>query len=330
MSNNFGCKLALKPNEHDQHTYPLVVPNVFLEGYYDTMLYDGGLESVVLFGGDKMATYTRGSYSEIHKRDSAGNIMWVKSMDLDDFDDDHWDDEYEEDFREVKVHTITEHDFRTLEKKTYKLVLDETTKMEPDDIQDAAYYLGGEIVDNCFVVDNGVLTHWLCPDFTLKIPNSVVEIGGDMLSVYLEIQHLPIPASLTNIPEQFFKHCSPQKITVDVGNPRYYTQNGCLIDRYTSTLVRAYEGTSIPDDGSVKRICANAFNTWYPNRSIVIPNSVTEIEDGTFMDCYWLEELSIPETFDERAEDLFGHHMVKEGSVWRASRAKRNFSGFSF
>lgn len=328
MSNNFGCKLALKADEHDKCTYPFVVPNVFLEEYADPMLYDGGTKSLVLIEGDKMATYTRGSYIEIHKRDTAGNTMWVKSMDLDDFDDDHWDDEYEEDFREVKVHTITEHNFRTLEKKTYKLVLDETTKMESDDIQKAAYYLGGEIVDNCFVVDNGVLTHWLRPDFSLDIPDSVVEVGGDMFSGYWEFRSLSIPASLTNIPEQFFEHCSPQQITVAEGNPRYYTQNGCLIDRYTSTLVRAYDGTSIPDDGSVKRICANAFNNRYINRIIVIPDSVTEIESGAFRDSYWLDEVIMPDIFADSAKDIFGRAVVKEEGKWKF--ASRNFSGFCF
>ena len=147
------------------------------------MLYNDGMNSLVWIDGSKMATYTRGSYTEIQKRDTAGNIMWVKSMDLDDFDDDYWDYEYKEEFRTVKVHTIIEHDFRTLEKKTYKLVLDETQKMDAEDIQKAAYYLGGEIIDNCFVVNSGVLTHWLCPDCTLNIPESVVEIGGEMLSI---------------------------------------------------------------------------------------------------------------------------------------------------
>lgn len=329
MSNNFGYKLALKVDEHDKNNYPFAIPNVFFEGYFDYLFDEVGTQSLMLIERDKMATYTRGSYIEFRKKDTAGNTMWVKSMDIEDPNDIYLDDEYWVDWREVEVHTITEHNFRTLEKKTYKLVLDETTKMDTEDIQKAAYCLGGEVIDNCFVVNNGVLTHWLCPDFALNIPNSVVEIGGDMLSGYWEIQHLSIPASLTNIPEQFFKHCSPEKITVDVGNPRYYTQNGCLIDRYTSTLVRAYEGPSIPNDGTVKRICANAFNTWYPNRSIMVPNSVTEIENGTFMNCYWLEELSMPEMFDNKAEDLFGHHMIKEGSVWKVTEAGR-FYGLSF
>ncbi len=328
MSNNFGCKLALKADEHDKCTYPFVVPNVFLEGYSTPMFDEVGMESLVLIEGDKMATYTRGSYIEFRKRDTAGNTMWVKSMDLDDFDDDHWDDEYEEDFREINVHAITEHDFRTLEKKTYKLVLDETTKMEPDDIQKATYYLGGEIVDNCFVVNRGVLTHWLCPDFILNIPDSIIEIGGNMLSIYWELFHLSIPASLVNIPEQFFKNCSVNQITVDEGNPRYYTQNGCLIDRYTSTLVRAYEGTSIPDDGSVKRICAHAFAGGYPDRSLVIPDSVTEIEPGAFKNFHYLEEISMPDVFADSAKDIFGREVVKEENKWIVVR--RNFSGFCF
>jgi hypothetical protein len=275
-----------------------------------------------------MATYTRGSYIEIRKKDAAGNTTWVKSMDIEDPNDIYLDDEDWVDWREVKVHTITEHDFRTLEKKTYKLVLDEATKMDTEDIQKAACYLGGEIIDNYFVVNSGVLTHWLRPEPTLDIPNSVVEIGGDMLSACREIQHLSIPASLTNIPEQFFENCSPQQITVAEGNPRYYTRNGCLIDRYTSTLVRAYDGTSIPDDGSVKRICANAFNNMYLHGSIAIPDSVTEIESGAFGDSYWLDEIIMPDIFADSAMDIFGRNVVKEDGKWKFVR--RNFSGFCF
>lgn len=333
MPNNVGCKLTLKPDENDvldYENYPFVFPKVFLEGNEDPEPYVDGTESMVLIRGGKMVTYTRGSITEVQKKDAAGNVVWVESRDLVNYDDEYWYDECWEDLREVKVHMVTECDFSTLEKKTYKVVLDERSKMDSEDILRAEKFLDGEIIDNSFVVKDGVLKYWLRHSFKLVIPDVVVEIDEESVPDNWYLEKISFPASLVNIPEVLFKNCNVGCVTVDEENPRYYTENGCLIDRYTATLMYAYANVSIPNDGSIKKIGRYAFQGCGRLGSTVIPDSVTEIESGAFKDCYWLEELSMPETFDDRVEDIFGETFVKEGEIWKRVKERWNVGGFCF
>ena len=332
MSNNFGCKLALKPDENDvldYENYPFVFPKVFLEGNEDPEPYVDGTESMVLIRGDKMVTYTRGSITEVQKKDAAGNVVWVESRDLVNYDDEYWYDECWEDLREVKVHMVTECDFSTLEKKTYKVVLDERSKMDSEDILRAEKFLDGEIIDNSFVVKDGVLKYCLRPNFNLVIPETVVEIDEDVFRGAWYLENISLPASLVKISETLLKDGNVQHIEVAAGNPRYYTENGCLIDRYTATLVYAYASTTIPDDGSIKRISANAFRRGSTISSIAIPDSVPEIETGAFSGCFCLEEVSMPDTFADRVEDIFGKKLIKEGTIWKVVGGIK-FHEFSF
>ena len=331
MSNDFGCKLALKADEHDVHgceNYPFAFPKVFLEGCADPEPYVEGTEAMVVIRGNEMVTYTRGSISEALKRDAAGNPVWVESRKLANYDDDYWYDECWEDLREVKVHAVTECDFSTFEKKTYRVVLVERTKMDREDILRAEKFLDGEIIDNSFVVKDGVLKHCLRPSYDMVIPETVVEIDEAVFSGTWNLESISLPASLANIPDTLFKNYDVRRVTVAEGNPRYYTKNGCLIDRYTATLVYAYASVTIPDDGSVKRIGRYAFQGCGRLASSVIPDSVSEIESGAFRDCYWLNEFIMPDVFADSAMDIFGREVVKEDGWWKVVR--RNFSGFYF
>jgi hypothetical protein len=332
MSNNFGCKLNLKVDEHDVlgcENYPFVFPKVFLEGCADPEPYVEGTESMVVIRGNEMVTYTRGSITEVLKRDAAGNPVWVESRNLKNYDDDYWYDECWEDLREVKVHAVTECNFRTLEKRTYKVVFDEWSKMDSEDLLRAERFLDGKILDDSFVVKDGVLKHCLRPNCDLVIPEMVVEIEEEAISNIWYLESISLPASLIDIPKSLIKDCKVRHVTVSEGNPRYYTENGCLIDRYTETLLLAYEGVTIPEDGSVKKIGCYAFRDCGRLTSIVIPNWVTEIEDGAFSGCFWLEEVSMPDRFADRMEDIFGKKFVKEGDKWVLSN-EVDFPQFAF
>ena len=82
-----------------------------------------------------------------------------------------------------------------------------------------------------------------------------------------------------------FAAITPKTITVEEGNPAFFVQNNCLIERATKTLVVAGENAIIPDDGSVEIINDFAFNG---NRTLarefVIPEGVTEIGFMAFKD----------------------------------------------
>lgn len=86
----------------------------------------------------------------------------------------------------------------------------------------------------------------------------------------------------------------------------------------------------IPSDGSVNKISMNAFRDCSEFHSIVIPESVKEIEPGAFLGCYYLEEIRMPDSLSDRAEDIFGKKYVKEGDVWKRVKEECNFGGFCF
>ncbi len=296
--------------------YPFVVPKVVLEGYEDPNLYAGGTNSVVLVRGRNVTIYTDGSFAEFLEKGEDGNVDWVDSRKGHDDDYDYWSEENFIDFRKTEERMLTEYDLKTLEKKTYKMVLDETSKMDEEEICRMEDYLGGEIIDNYFVVNNGVLKYCFRFDVDLIIPDSVVGIEDDAFPGYWHYKNISIPESLINIPETFFENCSTNCITVAGENPKYYIKNGCLIDRQSEMLVWTSEGAVIPDDGSVSKIGPKAFWYRYDLQSVVIPDSITEIANGAFSHCHCLKEISMPERFENMAEEIFGTALVKNGEKW--------------
>ena len=66
-------------------------------------------------------------------------------------------------------------------------------------------------------------------------------------------------------------------IEISPDNPRYYVKNKCIIDRDTKSLVRAFPGAVIPDDGTVTTVSTAAFSNLQTIESIVIPAGVKDV-----------------------------------------------------
>lgn len=89
------------------------------------------------------------------------------------------------------------------------------------------------------------------------IPASVTDIRIDMDSMVLYMPNIKI-------------------VTVEKGNHIYKVVDGCLINTATKTLIMGIDNATIPDDGSVEKIGAYAFNM-RSLKSLVIPEGVREI-----------------------------------------------------
>ena len=198
------------------------------------------------------------------------------------------------------------------------MVLEDISNIDDWDMHRLEDYWRDELIDDPFVVDKGTLKQYLGQDSILIIPDSVVEIGKDAFSHSYCFKSIWIPKSLTNIPENFYKLCSTKHIAVAEDNPRYYVENGCLIDRQTATLVLAYAGSFIPNDGSVNKIGPHAFSGRSDIASIVIPDAIQEIANDAFSCCYWLKEISIPVALENMIENIFGKQFVKKENKWIA------------
>ena len=104
-----------------------------------------------------------------------------------------------------------------------------------------------------------------------------------------------IPQSVTSIDASAFRGCTNiVKITVKEGNTVYHSDNNCLIETESRTLILGCQNSSIPNDGSVTSIGRYAFNGCIGLTSVEIPDCVTNIGYAAFRGCTGLTTLVIP------------------------------------
>ena len=119
-----------------------------------------------------------------------------------------------------------------------------------------------------------------------------------------------------------------KEINVAEDNPKYYTKDGCLIDKETGTLVWAYATNTIPCDNTIHKIGPQAFYGRKDLERIEIPDNIAEvgsyafshcsnlqtvtffnanctIGDGCFYSCTLLSMVKLPELLDEIRMNTF-------------------------
>ena len=182
-----------------------------------------------------------------------------------------------------------------------------------------------------FHVEEGVLLRYIGASENITIPNSVREIGSNAFKGCFRFESIKIPKTVEKISCVGFGGCLTKHVEVDADNPKYYSKDGLLIDRETQTLVWAYAGNAIPDDGSVKTIGTNAFHHREDIKTITIPDVVSAIDSDAFSSCSRLEKVKISDAFVGDAQRIFGASLVKEGDKYRLEGGENaKYRGFSF
>ncbi len=92
---------------------------------------------------------------------------------------------------------------------------------------------------------------------TLDLPEGVTEIGWGAFEGCSSLSSVELPASLTKIEYGLFTDCDLDGITVADGNPNYYSEGNCLINRSSKELIQGCNNSVIPKD--VTSIGWNAF-----------------------------------------------------------------------
>lgn len=128
----------------------------------------------------------------------------------------------------------------------------------------------------------------------INIPNSVQEIGDDVLESCPLITNLYISEYVTNIGSYFCANNNLVSIKVNKNNPKYDSRNDCnaIIETETNTLITGCKNTIIPD--TIINIAPGAFFECYELTNINIPNSVTTIGESSFNSCLRLTHIEIP------------------------------------
>ncbi len=129
---------------------------------------------------------------------------------------------------------------------------------------------------------------------SVVIPVGVKQIEGAAFCDCTALTSINIPNSVTSIREDTFANC-PSLVSITVGseNTTYLSENNCLIERSTKTLVAGCRNSIIPNDESVTKIGRYAFWSCTELEILEIPNNITSIDTEAFVGCTSLKSITV-------------------------------------
>jgi hypothetical protein len=128
----------------------------------------------------------------------------------------------------------------------------------------------------------------------ITIPDSITSIREDAFSGCTGLTSITIPESVTYICGSAFSGCcSLTSITVAASNPIYHSEENCLIETESNTLILGCQSSIIPN--AITSIGNWAFSNCHNLTSIKIPHGVTDIGYEAFSGCSSLTSITIPE-----------------------------------
>ena len=139
-STSYEGMVGMKPELEKRHffsgddDFTYQMPQVFFECQGDVdhadSAFDWRKESVITFKDNRAVRYTEFDHYELLMTDIDGCTEWVDGQLVDVM---AYDMQYASDVRTVKSYLIEEFDWNKSEKRTYKVILESTSKLEESD-----------------------------------------------------------------------------------------------------------------------------------------------------------------------------------------------------
>ena len=313
----YGGSVVLKPEVEKENIdpmfeeeYPFKMPKVLLEGcgedYYPQVDFAWADDSVIVTRENRIIKYTESDFTELLAENEKGEVVWIDGRNAP--YSDCWDGKYLGERREATKYQVEVFDLNTSQKTTYDFAESKTGEFSEYDKYRLVEYAGVEVIKEPFEIDNGVLKNYKGADTVVSIPEGVTELWYSVFSRHNNIEKVIVPASCVIISDSALSELKPSVyFEVSKDNPKYCSENGCLIDKQTSTLVRATVGAAIPNNGSITKIGDNAFKDHNELICLNIPNTIVEIGSSAFENCKNLESVIIPETVVKLGYRTFYH-----------------------
>lgn len=143
----------------------------------------------------------------------------------------------------------------------------------------------------------GKLAFYQCESMTgINLPSGLTTIEYGTFSLCTSLTSLRIPATVTKINPEAFSCRKLSSLTVEEGNPVYYSAGNCVIKTATKEVVVATVHSTIPTDGSVTSIGNYAFRGQTELEAFTVPHGITTIRGDAFFDCTNLSSFHLSDT----------------------------------
>ena len=189
-----------------------------------------------------------------------------------------------------------------IEKSTGRLIRGFNDSVIPDDgtikiIDSYAFYFQSlfeltYLPQGVEAIENSSFAY--CKISTVVLPSKLKRIGSHAFAGN-GLLSLQLPASVTTIGEGAFSATNLTTINIEDGNTNFKVSGNCLIEISSGKIIKGFNDSVIPSDGSVKVIGAYSFSSLQINE-IIIPESVLNIDSYAFHNSSNLKSITFKNT----------------------------------
>lgn len=184
--------------------------------------------------------------------------------------------------------------FTLLGNDTYSIKAADTSNL-PTDLIIPSRYNGKRVTAIDAQGFMGSFSETLTTPISVIIPNSVTTIGDMAFGVSASITSVTFGSSIQYIGQLVFGFCpNIESIIVEGAGKKYHSEENCLIETSTNTIVMACNSSIIPN--YITSIGFGAFFTAPRITSVVLPDNLTSIGGSAFNNCQELSVIVIPKS----------------------------------